>query len=169
MTRLSRLPRGLPLLLCLLLAGATIAVYSQVGRHDFLTFDDDMYVTENAMVRGGLTKPGVLWAVTAFHSSNWHPLTWLSHMLDCQLFGLQAGGHHLTNVAWHLANTILLFLFLARVTQAIWPSALVAALFALHPLHGPSLTPGRAGSMKPYPSSKRPSGSLRVISAIPAT
>jgi len=135
MTWLRRIPGGLPLLLCLLLAGATLAVYSQVRHYDFITFDDDMYVTENHMVRAGLTWPGMAWAFTAFHSSNWHPLTWLSHMLDCQIFGLQPGGHHLTNVAWHLGNTILLFLFLARATRTLWPSALVAALFALHPLH----------------------------------
>ncbi|MDD2903409.1 MAG: tetratricopeptide repeat protein [Syntrophales bacterium] len=135
MNWLRRLPGGLPLLLCLLLAGAALAVYSQVSHHDFLTFDDDMYVTHNPRVRAGLTWPGVKWAFTAVHSSNWHPLTWLSHMLDCQIFGMQPGGHHLTNLAWHLANTILLFLFLARVTGALRPSALVAALFALHPLH----------------------------------
>ncbi|MEW6657611.1 MAG: tetratricopeptide repeat protein [Thermodesulfobacteriota bacterium] len=135
MTRLRRLPGGLPLLLCLLLAGGTLLVYSQVSRHDFLTFDDDMYVTNNPVVRAGLTWPGLKWAFTAFHSSNWHPLTWLSHMLDCHLFGLRPGGHHVTNVVLHLANTILLFLFLARVTRALWPSAAVAALFALHPLH----------------------------------
>jgi hypothetical protein len=135
MTWLRRIPGGLPLLLCLLLAGACLAAYGQVRHHDFITFDDDMYVTANPMVRAGLTWPGVAWSVTAFHSSNWHPLTWLSHMLDCQIFGVQPGGHHLTNVAWHLVNTILLFLFLSRVTRALWPSALVAALFALHPLH----------------------------------
>ena len=87
------------------------------------------------MVRAGLTWPGVKWAFTAVHSSNWHPLTWLSHMLDCQLYGLNPRGHHLTNVVFHLANTLLLFLFWARITGALWPSALVAALFALHPLH----------------------------------
>lgn len=87
------------------------------------------------MVLAGLTWQGVKGAFTALHACNWHPLTWLSHMLDCQLYGLWSGGHHLTNVAFHLANTILLFLFWARVTGALWPSALVAALFALHPLH----------------------------------
>ncbi len=135
MNKLRRIPGGLPLLLCLLLAVACLAVYSQVRHFDFITFDDDMYVTNNPMVRAGLTWPGVKWALSAFHSSNWHPLTWLSHMLDCQIFGLHPGGHHLVNVAWHLANTILLFLFLARFTRALWPSAMVAALFALHPMH----------------------------------
>lgn len=126
---------GLRLLLCLLLAGAVLLPYVQVRDHAFITFDDDLYVTANPMVRAGLTWPGVKWAFTALHSSNWHPLTWLSHMLDGQLYGLQPRGHHLTNVAIHLANAILLFLFWARVTRALWPSALVAALFALHPLH----------------------------------
>jgi len=126
---------GLQLLLCLLLAGATLLPYIQVKDHDFITFDDDMYVTENPMVRAGLTWPGVKWAFTAEYSSNWHPLTWLSHMLDCQMYGMWPGGPHLTNLFFHLANTILLFLFFARVTGALWPSAMVAALFALHPLH----------------------------------
>ena len=135
MTRFLRTSAGLKLLICLLLAGAALLPYLQVRHHDFITFDDDMYVYENPMVRAGLTWPGVKWAFTAVHSSNWHPLTWLSHMLDSQLYGLKPGGHHLTNVVFHLANTLLLFLFWARVTGALWPSALVAALFALHPLH----------------------------------
>jgi tetratricopeptide (TPR) repeat protein len=130
-----RTTRGFKLLICLLLAGAVLVPYVQVRDHVFITFDDDLYVTANPMVRAGLTWQGVKWAFTTLHSSNWHPLTWLSHMLDAQLYGLQPRGHHLTNVAFHLANTILLFLFWARVTGALWPSALVAALFALHPLH----------------------------------
>ena len=138
-SRFWRTTGGLQLLLCLLLAGATLLAYIQVKDHDFITFDDDMYVTANPMVRAGLTWPGVKWAFTAVHSSNWHPVTWLSHMLDCQLYGMWPGGHHLTNVFFHLANTILLFLFFSRVTGALWPSAMVAALFALHPLHVESL------------------------------
>ncbi|MCX5892567.1 MAG: tetratricopeptide repeat protein [Deltaproteobacteria bacterium] len=134
-TKFFRTTVGLRLLICLLLAGATLAPYVQVKDHAFITFDDDMYVTANPVVRAGFTWPGVKWAFTAMHSSNWHPLTWLSHMLDCRLFGLRPRGHHLMNVAWHLANTILLFLFWAWVTRATWPSAMVAALFALHPLH----------------------------------
>jgi hypothetical protein len=126
---------GLQLLLCLLLAGAALLAYIEVKDYDFITFDDLTYVVENPMVRAGLTWPGVQWAFSAVHSYNWHPLTWLSHMLDCQLYGMWPGGHHLTNVFFHLANTILLFLFFSRVTGALWPSALVAALFALHPLH----------------------------------
>jgi tetratricopeptide (TPR) repeat protein len=128
-------PARLKLLICLLLAGAALLAYVQVRNFDFITFDDDMYVYQNPMVRAGLTWAGLKWAFTAVHSSNWHPLTWLSHMLDCQLYGMWPGGHHLTNIFFHLANTLLLFLFWARVTGALWPSALVAALFALHPLH----------------------------------
>jgi protein O-mannosyl-transferase len=135
MIRLLRTSAGLKLFVCLLLAGTALLAYIQVKNHDFITFDDDMYVYENPMVRAGFTWPGVKWAFTAVHSSNWHPLTWLSHMLDSQLYGLNPRGHHLTNVVFHLANTLLLFLFWARVTGALWPSALVAALFALHPLH----------------------------------
>ena len=134
-SRLWRTPAGLQLLICLFLVGATSLAYIQVRKADFITFDDDMYVTNNPLVSAGLTWPGVKWAFTAEYSSNWHPLTWLSHMLDCQVYGRWPGGPHLTNLFFHLANTILLFLFLARVTGALWPSAMVAALFALHPMH----------------------------------
>ena len=133
MTRLTT--RGLQVLICLLLAGAVLLSYLQVRNFDFITLDDDMYVTGNPLVLAGLTWTGVKWAATAQHASNWHPLTWLSHMLDSQIYESWAGGHHVTNVVFHLANTILLFLFLTRVTQALWRSALVAALFAPHPLH----------------------------------
>ena len=135
MTRLFRTTGGLRLLICVLLAGAVLLPYVQVKDHGFITFDDDLYVTENPAVKAGLTWEGVKWAFTAGHAGNWHPLTWLSHMLDSQLYGLNPRGHHLTNVAFHLANTLLLFLFWARVTGGLWPSSLVAALFALHPLH----------------------------------
>jgi hypothetical protein len=130
-----RTAAGLQLLICLLLAVMVVVPYVQVKDHAFITFDDDLYVTANPVVQAGFTWPGVKWAFTAMHSSNWHPLTWLSHMLDCRLFGMRPRGHHLMNVAWHLANTILLFLFWARVTRATWPSAMVAALFAVHPLN----------------------------------
>ena len=94
-----------------------------------------MYVTENPHVLEGLTWPGVAWAFTSSAASNWHPVTWLSHMVDCQLYGLRPAGHHLTNVLLHSANTLLLFLILSRMTGAMWRSACVAALFAWHPLH----------------------------------
>jgi hypothetical protein len=123
------------ILICLLLAVAILLAYLRVRHFDFITLDDDMYVFHNPFVMAGLTWAGVKWAFIAQYSSNWHPLTWLSHMLDAQLYGPWAGGHHLTNIIFHIANTILLFLFLTRVTQAFWRSAMVAALFALHPLH----------------------------------
>jgi len=123
------------LLIGIILGFATISVYWQVHRHEFVFFDDNQYVTNNYTVQAGLTKAGLIWAFTTFHAANWHPLTWLSHMLDCQLFGLNAGMHHLTNLWFHLANTLLLFWVFARMTGAIWRSAFVAALFALHPLH----------------------------------
>ena len=135
MLRILQKTWSLKLLVCLFLLGATLLPYVQVKDHDFTTFDDDMYVTNNPMVRAGLTWQGVKWAFTAVHSSNWHPVTWLSHMVDCQFFGMNPRGHHLTNLFFHMINTLLLFLFLTWVTHDLWPSAMVAALFALHPLH----------------------------------
>ncbi len=123
------------LAVCLLLVAATLAVYGQTVRYDFVNFDDDHYVYENPHVRKGLTPEGIRWAFTAFRSSNWHPVTWLSHMLDCELFGLKAGYHHLVNVLLHILNSLLLYLVLRGMTGAVWRSAMVAALFALHPLH----------------------------------
>ncbi len=123
-------------LVYLLLALGTLAVYWRVGGFEFINFDDGAYVARNPQVQGGLTLKGVAWAFTSGgYQGNWHPLTWLSHMLDCQLFGLHAGAHHLVNVALHLANTLLLFGVLRRMTGALWRSAVVAALFAWHPLH----------------------------------
>jgi tetratricopeptide (TPR) repeat protein len=119
-----------------LLAAATIAVFWQVSRHEFVNFDDPAYVTYNPVVREGLTWPGITWAFTNLHgeATYWHPVTWLSHMLDCQLFGLKAAGHHLTSLFLHTLNTLLLFVLLRRMTGRRGPSAMVAALFALHPL-----------------------------------
>ena len=123
-------------LVCLLLAAVTLAVFWPVRLNDFLSqYDDQDYVTANAQVRQGLSWEGVIWAFRTGHAANWHPLTWLSHMLDVQLFGLNPAGHHLTNLLFHIANTLLLFLFLSRTTGASGRSAFVAALFALHPLH----------------------------------
>ncbi|MHC4476598.1 MAG: tetratricopeptide repeat protein [Planctomycetota bacterium] len=113
----------------------TLAVFAVVYENEFISFDDDLYITANRMVQAGLTWKGVKWAFTTTHAYNWHPLTWLSHMLDCELFGLNAGAHHLTNVLFHIVNALLLFGILRRMTGAIWPSAFVAALFALHPVH----------------------------------
>jgi tetratricopeptide (TPR) repeat protein len=119
----------------LLLTATTIAVFWQVQHYDFVGYDDIQYITGNHHVQAGLTLEGFIWAFTTDHASNWHPLTWLSHMLDCELYGLKPSGHHLTNLLFHLANTLLLFLVLKRITGAHWRSAFVAALFALHPLH----------------------------------
>ena len=124
-----------PGFICLALAMTTLAVFMPVAWQGFVNYDDSDYVTENAHVQSGLKWENVVWAFKTGHASNWHPLTWLSHMLDCQLFGLKAGGPHLVSVGFHIANTLLLFLLLRRMTGALWRSALVAALFALHPLH----------------------------------
>jgi hypothetical protein len=121
--------------MALLLTAVTLAVFWQVGSNGFLTYDDDGYVTENAVVRAGLTGHGLVWAFSAAHEANWHPLTWLAHMLDCQLFGLDPRGHHLMNLLFHTLNTLLLFFLLGRLSGALWRSAAVALLFALHPLH----------------------------------
>jgi protein O-mannosyl-transferase len=112
-----------------------MVLYEPVLFHDFVNYDDPDYVTENYHVQRGLAWDGVCWAFTTGHTGNWHPVTWLSHLLDCQLYGLKPGGHHFTNAFLHVLNTILLFLLLNRMTGARWRSALVAALFALHPLH----------------------------------
>src|SRR6266566_9286787 len=122
-------------LICALLALVTLGAYWPVVRHDFINYDDPEYVTENPIVAAGLSWRGVVWAFQTLHSGNWHPLTWLSHMIDCHLFGLRAGWHHLTSLLLHLANTLLLFFVLNRMTTAVWKSAFVAAFFALHPLH----------------------------------
>ena len=124
-----------PLLALVLLALVTLAVHGQVLGHDFLHYDDPIYVTDNPTVQEGLGWEGIRWAFTTTHRSNWFPLTWLSHMLDCQLFGLEPAGHHLTNLLLHVLNTLLLFALLHRMTGAQRRSALVAGLFAIHPLH----------------------------------
>jgi tetratricopeptide (TPR) repeat protein len=125
-----------PLVIALLLAVITLALYWPVRQHEFVNYDDPDYVTENPRVKAGLTKAGIVWAFTQLHGEHtyWHPVTWLSHMMDCQLFGLNAGAHHLGNVAFHAANVMLLFGVLRRLTGATGRSLAVAALFALHPL-----------------------------------
>ena len=107
----------------------------QVATHDFIYYDDDWYVTDNRHVQAGITMPNVVWAFTTTSAWNWHPLTWLSHMLDVSLFGLHPGGHHLISLLLHTGNVLLLFFFLDRTTRAPWRSGFVAALFAIHPLH----------------------------------
>jgi tetratricopeptide (TPR) repeat protein len=125
--------RSLPA--CLLLTAATLVIYLQVGHHDFINLDDGAYVSHNPHVQQGLTPASLRWALTAKVVGNWHPLTVLSHMLDCQLFGIRAGLHHLVNLLLHLANTLLLFFLLRNMTAALWRSFSVALLFAIHPLH----------------------------------
>jgi len=124
---------GRDLLLAFLLASAVVLAYAGVRTHGFVNFDDGEYVYENPPVTRGLTLEGVRWAFTAVHSANWHPLTWLSHMLDCHLFGLDAGWHHVTNVVLHALATVCLFGALRAMRLSPWRSAFVAALFALHP------------------------------------
>src|SRR4051794_6178247 len=123
------------LLILLGLAVVTFGIYAQVIGHRFTNFDEFGYITENSMVNRGVTLGGLAWAFTTLHAGNWHPLTWIAHMIDSQLFGMKAGGHLLVNALIHVANTLLVFWFLLRTTHARWSGALVAALFALHPLH----------------------------------
>jgi tetratricopeptide (TPR) repeat protein len=126
--------RSTPWLL-LAIAAVTIAVYLPIRQHEFVSIDDPLYVSENPVVARGLSWDGVAWAFTTGHAANWHPLTWLSHMLDVRLFGMAAGWHHVTSLVLHVANALLLFLLLARMTRRAGASAFVAALFAVHPLH----------------------------------
>jgi tetratricopeptide (TPR) repeat protein len=121
--------------ICLILTTLILAVYSQLIHYDFVSLDDKMYVTSNRHVKSGINPEGFLWSFRTTDCSNWHPLTWLSHMLDIELYGLDAGGHHLTNVLFHIANALLVFVLLKGMTGAFWPSAFAAAFFALHPLH----------------------------------
>jgi protein O-mannosyl-transferase len=120
---------------CLLLAAVTLAIYNPVTHHPFVNYDDDRYVTENPHVRQGLTADSFRWALTSIEQANWHPLTWMSHALDCSLFRLNPAGHHFTSVLLHALNVVLLYLLLIRATGKFGPSLFVAALFALHPLN----------------------------------
>jgi len=121
--------------LSLILTAVTVAVFWQVTNSEFVNFDDDQYVTENSHVHEGFTREALIWAFTTSHMGNWHPLTWMSHMVDCQIFGLNPWGHHLTSLFFHTLNTVLLFMVLKWMTGALWQSLFVAALFAVHPLH----------------------------------
>ena len=123
------------MLIGLLLIVGILIVYWPVQHFEFINYDDDIYVTENMHVRSGITRESVIWAFTTYHTGNWHPLTWLSLMFDYELYQLNPGGYHWTNVLFHIASTLFLFLALNRMTGAIWRSGFVAALFALHPLH----------------------------------
>jgi tetratricopeptide (TPR) repeat protein len=125
--------------ICLALAALTVAIYAPALRSQFLAMDDPVYVSANRHVQGGLTPANIVWAFTVNTAGNWHPLTLLSHMLDCQIYGLHPWGHHLTNILLHATNSALLFLVLMRMTGAFWRSACVAALFAIHPVHTESV------------------------------
>ena len=140
-----RAGRGVVIAICCLLVLVVVAVFVQTARHDFVNCDDNEYVYENLHIQRGLTPASAWWAITQAHSANWHPLTWMSHTLDWQVFGTWdadwqryvdswPGGHHLVNVLLHAVNAVLLFLILQEMTGATWPSAFVAALFAIHPL-----------------------------------
>jgi hypothetical protein len=147
-------------IVCILLVGIVWIVFGQTLRHDFVNYDDDHYVYANPKIISGLTLRGIQWAFTHVHAGNWHPLTWISHMLDCQLYGLQPRGHHLTNILLHATAAILLFFALRQLIRgghavvttgrdeagrdrrsrlqrggSLWANAFVAALFAIHPLH----------------------------------
>jgi len=124
-----------PATVALVLVVAVLAVFRDVSGFSFLNYDDDTYITKNHLVSGGLSPQSARWAFQSFAVANWHPLTWISHQLDVSLFGMDAGRHHLTSVALHAAGTALLFLALRALTGALWPAALVAALFGVHPLH----------------------------------
>ena len=141
-----RAGRGVVVVICCLLVLCTLAVFMQTAGHGFVNCDDNEYVYENLYIQHGLTPASAWWAITQAHSANWHPLTWMSHMIDWQAFGhwdadlghyvdSWVGGHHLVNVLLHAVNAVLLFLVFQAMTGATWPSALVAALFAIHPLH----------------------------------
>ena len=128
-------PEKRTVVLCLLLVAATLAVYNPVHGNSFVNFDDDHYITHNPHIVAGLSWDTVKWAFTNYYEANWHPLTWLSHALDCQWFGLNPVGHHYVNVFLHAVNALLLFWVLQSATKRTWPSLLVAALFALHPVN----------------------------------
>jgi len=122
-------------LISLGLALATLAVYARAYHYGFIAYDDNTYVYDNPIVKKGLTPAGIAWAFTTFDSANWHPLTWLSHMVDCSFFGVSPGPQHVVNLAFHLANVVLLFFAFVWMTRRPWRSAIVAGIFALHPLH----------------------------------
>ena len=141
---------GVVAVICCLLALGSVAVFCQTRNHGFVNCDDNEYVYENSHIQRGLTPASAWWAITQAHSANWHPLTWMSHMIDWQVFGKWdagrqhyvnswPGGHHLVNVLLHAACVVLLFLVLQAMTGATWPSAAVAALFAVHPLRAESV------------------------------
>ena len=131
----SRSPAGRMAVLSLLLIAATLTLYAPIGHHPFVNYDDNRYVVANSHVNAGLSREGVEWAFTSYDDGNWHPLTWLSHMLDCEFFHLKPGGHHYSSLFFHALNVVALFWVLEQATRCAWPSLMVAALFALHPIN----------------------------------
>lgn len=128
-------PVRLQIVFCLFLSVLTFTVFWGTLSHEFINYDDFQYVTDNRHVNSGLSSENVIWAFTSGYAANWHPITWLSHMVDVELFGMNPQWHHLMNLLLHTVNTCLLFLFLNKITGAVWRSMVVAALFAIHPLH----------------------------------
>ena len=135
MTTLFNSVKRTKLLIVFLLTGLTLIAYEPVRKYEFVDYDDDRYVTANPRIQQGLSWNNAAWAFQSTEVANWHPLTWLSHMADFELYGLNPSGHHLTNLLFHLINVVLLFLVLQEMTGAVWRSALAAALFAVHPLN----------------------------------
>jgi len=127
--------KTLKVAICIFLMVATFCTYSQIQDHEFIDYDDDIYITNNLNVQAGLTSENFKWAFTTPHFANWHPVTWLSHMLDYQMFGLNAKGHHLTSLFFHIASVLILFIVFSRMTGELWRSGFVAAIFAFHPLN----------------------------------
>ena len=138
-TKKAKSPTSQVVGVCVFLALAVLVVFAQTARFQFVNYDDEESVYSNPVVAQGLSIKAVGWGFTHAQTSNWIPLTTLSHMLDCQLFGLSAGAHHLVNVLWHAANAVLLFLVLRQLTGRLWPSAFVAVVFAIHPLRAESV------------------------------
>ena len=122
------------IIICIFITLATVCVYSQVQDHEFINYDDPIY-TQNPNVKAGFTSESVKWAFTTMDSEDWSPVNWLSHILDYQLYGMHPKGHHLTSLFFHIANALLLFMVLHRMTGALWQSGFVAAMFAFHPLN----------------------------------
>ena len=130
-------------LIVIFLIVASCAAFGRIADNDFVNFDDTVYITENPQIKSGINPQTIKWAFSTFVLSNWHPLTWLSHMLDWSLFGANASGHHLVSLLLHIGAVIFLFLFLNKTTNNIWPAAFATALFALHPLRVESVVCGR--------------------------
>ncbi|MGB5218473.1 MAG: tetratricopeptide repeat protein [Smithella sp.] len=121
-------------LIIIFLIAASLAAFGRIAGHDFINYDDNKYITENYQIRSGVNLQSIKWAFGTVEESNWHPLTWISHMIDWNLFGANASGHHIVSLVFHIGAVVLLFLFLSRITNNIWPAAFAAAFFALHPL-----------------------------------